>query len=673
MGVSVAEDLVNVTIDGVPVSVPKGTLIVEAAKRAGVDVPVFCYHPKLTPVGACRICLVQIEPTPRLQTACTTPVGPGMVINTANGLARAGRESVLEFMLANHPLDCPICDKGGECPLQNITFAWGLGTSRFREEKRHLNKRYPLSDRIVLDRERCIMCLRCTRFQAEIVGDPSLVVLDRADHSEIGVADGQSFDSIFSGNTIELCPVGALTSRQYRFRARPWDLDLTASICGGCAIGCNVTLSTRDGNLLRMSSRDNPAVDDGWLCDYGRFGQVGATREDRLTTPLVRRGNALVPVTWDEALTEAATRLSAIRSTAGPAAIGGIASPTVPNEALFLFNRLMRDVLGTGNVDHYPRAPLPANASGNGAAPDTSSFVGGIADLETAEVVVLVGVNPIAEVPVLHLRLRKAAARGAKLVVIHAQAHDTNLIADATTVMQPPARREGDLLCALAAAVSGATAPAVAEVEAADVARVAEQWQAATRRMILIDPTLLTDPDVVAAVASLAPSGGGPVVSMANGRGALDLAILPGTGADAVAMLDGSVAVRGLVVLDGDPPVDHAETLVVFAHHLTAAAQQADVVFPIAMATEEDGTMTNLAGRVQRLRRGPALPGDVVPAWFAVKELARALGQPIAVATPEQVWEAIRQNVPAYAAVTEDELNGVTPARIQTIEREVAR
>lgn len=665
-----AENLVELTIDGIPVAVPKGTLIVEAAKQAGVDIPVFCYHPKLTPVGACRICLVQIEPTPRLQTACTTPVGPGMVINTANALARSGRESVLEFMLSNHPLDCPVCDKGGECPLQNITFAWGLGTSRFKEEKRHLNKRYPLSDRIVLDRERCIMCLRCTRFQDEIVGDPSLVVLDRADHSEIGVADGQSFDSIFSGNTIELCPVGALTSRQYRFRARPWDLNLTASVCGGCAMGCNVTLSTRDGNLLRMSSRDNPAVDDGWLCDYGRFGQVGATREDRVTTPFVRRGDALVPVTWDEALTEAATRLTAIRTAAGPRAIGGIASPTVSNEALFLFKRLMRDVLGTDNVDHYPRAPLPA---GGERVPGSNGFVGGIADIDTAEVIMLVGVNPIAEVPVLHLRLRKAAQRGAKLVVVHANAADTGLMTDATTIIQPPARREGEVLRVLAAAVNNAEVPAFAAVDSVDMMLVAEQWKAATRRVLLIDPTLLADPEIVAAVAALAPTGGGPVVSTANGCGALDLGILPGDGADAVTMLNGTAAIRGLIVLDGDPPVDHAETLIVFAHHLTAAAQQADVVLPIAAATEEDGTMTNITGRVQRLRRGPALPGDAAPAWFAVNELARALGQPIPVTTPEQVWEAICQTVPAYANITEDELNGVTPAHIQTIEREVAR
>ena len=658
-----AEELVEVTIDGVKVSVPKGTLIVEAAKQAGVDIPVFCYHPKLTPVGACRICLVQIEPTPRLQTACTTPVAPNMVINTANELARGGRESVLEFMLANHPLDCPICDKGGECPLQNITFAWGLGTSRFREEKRHLAKRYPLSERIVLDRERCIMCLRCTRFQEEIAGDPSLVVLERADHSEIGVAEGMTFDSIFSGNTIELCPVGALTSRQYRFRARPWDLDLTASVCGGCAMGCNVTLSVRDGDLLRVSSRDNPAVDNGWLCDYGRFGQVGATRENRVTTPLVRHGDALVPATWDEALAEAARRLSAIRDTHGAAAIGGVASPTVPNEALFLFNRLMRDVIGTGNVDHYPRPPFPARKD--------IGFNGAIADIDSAQMILVVGVDPIAEVPVLHLRLRKAAQQGAHLALVHV--NPTGLIDEATTVIRPAVRGEGDVLCTLAAAVGNMDVPHAEGIASVDLMILAEQWKAAERRMLLIDPALLADPAVADAVAALMPASGGPVVSTANGRGAIDLAVFPTEGgADAAAMLGGAANVRGLVVLGGDPPVDRAETLVVFASHRTAAAQQADIVLPIATATEEDGTLTNFAGRVQRLRRGPALPGSAEPAWFAVKELAHALGQPMPVTAPEQVWDAIQTTVPVYTHVTEDELNGVTPPLIQTIEREVA-
>ena len=651
-----ADELVELTIDGVAVAVPKGTLIVEAARQAGIDIPVFCYHPKLAPVGACRICLVQIEPTPRLTTACTTPVGPGMVIHTQNDLARGGRESVLEFMLANHPLDCPICDKGGECPLQNITFAWGLGTSRFREEKRHLDKRYPLSDRIVLDRERCIMCFRCTRFQDEIAGDPSLVALQRGDESEIGVAEGRAFDSIFSGNTIELCPVGALTSRQYRFRARPWDLDLTASVCGGCAMGCNVTLSARDGELLRMSSRDNPAVDDGWLCDYGRFGQVGATREGRLTTPMVRRNGALVPATWDEALTEAADRLRAIKAAHGADAVGGIASPTVPNEALYLFARLLRDGIGTGNVDHAPRPPAPARAD--------LGFRGDVADLDTADVILLAGVDPIREVPVLHLRLRKAAKRGAAVVLIHGEPEQFT-VQEATTWLRTAPRAEGGAVRALAAAVSGAAADA-------DIAAIAERWRTAERRMLLVHPALLADAATADAVAALLPAAGGPVVETANGRGALDLGILPAAGAqDAAAMAAGGA--RGLIVLGGEPPVDRAETVIVFAHHASAATAQADVVFPIAMPTEEEGTLTNIAGRVQRLRRGAALPGTAEPAWYAVAQLARALGAPLPVTAPEQVWDAIQAAVPAYAGVSEAQLNGATPARIQTVEREVAR
>jgi NADH dehydrogenase/NADH:ubiquinone oxidoreductase subunit G len=246
-------------------------------------------------------------------------------------------------------------------------------------------------------------------------------------------------------------------------------------------------------------------------------------------------------------------------------------------------------------------------------------------------------------------------------------------VQEATTWVQPTARGEGAIIVALAALVQGAKAPDAEMVTPVDLGAIAEQWQATERRMLFIDPALLADPTVAEAVAALMPAAGGPVVSAANGRGAIDLNVLPTGGADAAAMLGGSAGVRGLIVLGGDPPVDRAETLIIFASHPTAAAQQADVVFPIAVATEEDGTLTNFAGRVQRLRRGPALPGSVEPAWVAVKELARALGQPMPVSAPEQIWEAIQRNVPAYADVTEDELNGVTPPRIQTIEREVAR
>src|SRR5919206_2793544 len=299
-------DLVTLTIDGREVKAPKGTLVVEAAKTVGIEIPIFCYHPKLKPVGACRMCLVEIEKMPRLQTACTTPVADGMVVRSNSPGAIAAQNGVIELLLANHPLDCPICDKGGECPLQDNAFKYGLGYSRMTEEKRHLDKAFPLSDRIVLDRERCIMCYRCVRFQSEIAGDEALAAVDRGGESEIGVLEGDSFDSPFSGNTIELCPVGALTSRQYRFKARPWDLQRTQSICAGCAVGCGIEIHARDGQILRLWGRDVREVNDSWLCDYGRFDTLPALPEKRLTQPLVRQGGTLQPATWDAAYARAA-------------------------------------------------------------------------------------------------------------------------------------------------------------------------------------------------------------------------------------------------------------------------------------------------------------------------------------------------------------------------------
>jgi NADH-quinone oxidoreductase subunit G len=363
-------------------------------------------------------------------------------------------------------------------------------------------------------------------------------------------------------------------------------------------------------------------------------------------------------------LTEAASRLTALKAAHGADAIAGIANPTMTNEALYLFRLLMRDVIGSGALDHYPRPALPARAD--------LGFRGDIADIDTADVIVLAGTDPIAEVPVLHLRLRKAVQRGAKVVLIHS---DPNAFTakEATTWMQPAPRGEGDVLRVLAAVLDGAEAEEVAGIPPADLTALAEQWVGATKPMLLANPAMLADAATASAVAALQPTAGGPVLSQPNGRGALDLGILPADGgADAAAIL-GDTGPRGLIVLGGEPPVDRAEALIVFASHLNAAAQQADVVLPIAVPTEEDGTLTNFAGRVQRLRRGPERPGTAEPAWYAVKELARALGTPMPVSSSEQVWDAIQSAVPAYADVTETELNGATPARIQTIEREVAR
>ncbi|HVA23830.1 MAG TPA: 2Fe-2S iron-sulfur cluster-binding protein [Chloroflexota bacterium] len=384
------EPAVTVIIDGCELQVPKGTLVVEAAKLAGIEIPVFCYHPKLKPVGACRMCLVDIEKMPRLQTACTTPVAEGMIVHSRNDKAQAAQKGVIEMLLANHPLDCPICDKGGECPLQDNTFKYGLGTSRFVEPKRKLAKALPLSDRIVLDRERCIMCYRCVRFQDEIAGDQALSAIDRAGASQIGVLEGETFDSPFSGNTVDLCPVGALLSRQYRFRARPWDLQRTPSVCVGCAVGCNVELHARDQALQRMVPRENMAINNEWLCDHGRFDTLPLGIE-RLRQPRVNGATA----SWEEALRAAALLLR-------EPSVEVVASPSLTNEAL---NAARSVAAGLG----APLGVWPAK---------TGRVRGTIEDLIASRTIVLLDLDVWSELPVLALRIREALTQGAKLYFV---------------------------------------------------------------------------------------------------------------------------------------------------------------------------------------------------------------------------------------------------------------
>ena len=406
-------DLVKVTIDGREVMVPKGTLITEAAKQAGVDIPVFCYHEKMHPVGACRMCLVEIEKVPRLQTACTTPVTDGMVVRTNTPTVEKARKGVLEFLLCNHPLDCPVCDKGGECPLQDTTFRYGSDRSRYVEEKRHFVKPTRLSPLIVQDRERCIMCTRCVRFLREVAGDESLTLLERGARSEVGVAPGRTFDSPFSGNTIELCPVGALTSAKFRFRARSWELKKVPSLCSQCSVGCNIKVESRNGEVLRITSRENGDVDEGWLCDRGRFTYQFVNDPKRLTRPLVRKGGKLVPASWEEAVDTVFRRLRQLKLAVGGERLGGIISPRSTNEELYLFQKLFRGLLQSNNIDHgmhgdYSRPEIGLDASS-----------GSIVGLESAEVILVAGANVYEQQPVLYLRLRKAATKqGARLIVM---------------------------------------------------------------------------------------------------------------------------------------------------------------------------------------------------------------------------------------------------------------
>src|SRR5687767_5787730 len=342
---------INFVVDGVEVPAEEGTMLVDAAKHGDVEIPVFCYEPKLgPPVGACRMCLVEIEGTPKLQTACSTPVRDGMIVYTLTEQVKEAQSAVVEFLLVNHPLDCPVCDKGGECPLQDIAMGWGPGRSRFSDPKRHFQKPIPLSPLVRIDRERCILCYRCVRFSQEVAEDEQLQLIDRGAASYVGTFDDRPYIAPFHGNVIELCPVGALTSEAYRFRARPWDIEDAGSVCTLCPSQCNVKFTVRDEQVRRVLARDNAEVDDGWLCDKGRFGYQMINSPDRLTEPMIREGGNVRPASWPEAVEAAAKGLRAHRERT--AALAGAGTS---NEEGYLIQRIVRGALGSPNVDSRPR------------------------------------------------------------------------------------------------------------------------------------------------------------------------------------------------------------------------------------------------------------------------------------------------------------------------------
>src|SRR5687768_1443370 len=374
---------VTFTIDGREVTAPENIMLVDGAKHGDVEIPVFCYEKKLgAPVGACRMCMVEVEGIPKLQTSCSTPVKDGMVVHTQTDRVKDAQNAVVEFLLVNHPLDCPVCDKGGECPLQDISFGWGAGRSRFIEPKRHFKKPLELSPLVAIDRERCILCYRCVRFSQEVAEDYQLVFLDRGDHTFVGTHDGRPYVAPFSGNIIELCPVGALTSTAYRFRARPWDIEGSGSVCTMCPAQCNVELTLRDdAKVVRVLARDNEEVDDGWLCDKGRFGYQSFGSKGRLTAPMVRDGGFLRPVSWERALSGAAAALerSGERTVA---MVGGRAT----NEEGFLVQRLLREGLGSSHVDSRAAGRLSGSHARALARPDLSARV---SDIDHADAILV--------------------------------------------------------------------------------------------------------------------------------------------------------------------------------------------------------------------------------------------------------------------------------------------
>ena len=398
-------ELFTVTVDDRQVEVPKGTGLVEAAQAAGIEIPVFCYEPRLgPPVGACRMCLVEIEGMPKLQAGCTLTVTDGMIIKTSATSAKAaeGQEATLEFILVNHPLDCPVCDKGGECPLQDLTFRYGPGNTRMSFAKLTVDKPIPVSPLIALDRERCILCYRCTRFSEDVAEDGQLIARNRGARTEIATFEDEPYRSPFSGNVVELCPVGALTSTLYRFDARPWDIQNVPTVCTGCAVGCNTSATIREGKVKRILSRNHPEVDRGWLCDKGRYSYPHLRAEDRITTPLRRGKKGLEEVSWDEALDSAEEML---RESAGSIVTAFSGSETT--EIAYALGRLLRGGLAAHS------AVLPEATSDA-----LEAFRLSLSGIAEAEIVVVVGDEPVVErAPIVDLWIREARRRGAEIVV----------------------------------------------------------------------------------------------------------------------------------------------------------------------------------------------------------------------------------------------------------------
>ena len=400
-------DVVTVTVDGRPVEVVKGMGLVETAAAAGIEIPVFCYEPRLGPaVGACRMCLVEVEGLPKLQAGCTLTAQDGMVVRTAETSAKAaeGQNATLEFILVNHPLDCPVCDKGGECPLQDLTFRYGPGRTRMTFPKQTFDKPIPISPTIALDRERCILCYRCTRFSSDVAEDEQLVAINRGTHSLIATFEDEPYRAPFSGNVIELCPVGALTSTQYRFEARPWEIQNVPTVCGLCPVGCNVSATTREGKVKRIVSRNHPEVDGGWLCDKGRFSFPHLYASDRVREPLAReRRQGFEPVSWDAALDRAEALLRGAQGRIVTALSG---SETV--EQAYALARLLREGLGAHSA---------VLAESTSAALD--AFRLPLSALAEAELVVVVGDDAVADrAPLVDLWLKQAVRNGAELITI---------------------------------------------------------------------------------------------------------------------------------------------------------------------------------------------------------------------------------------------------------------
>jgi NADH-quinone oxidoreductase subunit G len=710
MTVEATQGTVTVTIDGFEIRVPKGTLVIRAAELLGIQIPRFCDHPLLDRIGACRQCLVEVEGQRKPMASCTIDCAEGMVVRTqlTSAVAEKAQRGVMELLLINHPLDCPMCDKGGECPLQNQAMSSGQGETRFAEEKRTFAKPVAISTQVLLDRERCISCTRCVRTSEEIAGDAFIDFIDRGPAQMIGTAEGKPFDSYFSGNTVQVCPVGALTGAAYRFRSRPFDLVSVPSVCEHCASGCRQRTDVRRGRVLRRLAGEDPAVNEEWNCDKGRWAFTYTTQPDRLTTPLIRDENGmLVPASWPHALAVAAAGLAAARDTdpATQAAHGAgvLAGGRLTLEDAYAYAKFARVALDTNDVDMRAR-PHSAEEEQFLAGSVAGRGIGvSYADLEQAPAVLLAGFEPEDESPIVFLRLRKAVRRhGQRVFSIAALASPglTKLSGQLLTTMPGD---EASVLTRLAA--GGDDPPQPPPAHGGNLPPIPPLWSQAAQALgepgavILAGERLAELPGALAAVARLAVASGARlawVPRRAGERGAVEAGALPGLlpigrpvtdpaaraevarawgksslpgtpGRDTTAMLaaalDGEL---GALVVAGVDPADLPDPaaalqaiemcpfVVSLELRASAVTDRADVVFPVAAVAEKAGTFVNWEGRggsFEAALRVPEVRTDLYVLGAIADQMDIHLGLPDAAAARAELaaigtWRGTRQEFP---------------------------
>ncbi|MBS0567317.1 MAG: NADH-quinone oxidoreductase subunit G [Proteobacteria bacterium] len=636
-------DFVNIEIDGKALQVPKNSMIIAGADKAGIPIPRFCYHEKLPIAANCRMCMVEVEmggkPMPKPQPACATPVAEGMKIRTASQKALSAQRNVMEFLLINHPLDCPICDQGGECELQDLSMGYGRSVSRFVERKRVVPDE-DLGPLIETEMTRCIQCTRCVRFMTEVAGSPELGGMGRGEHLEIGTYIGKTIDSELGGNIIDVCPVGALTNKVFRFRARPWELIARESIGYHDALASNLWLHTRRGEVLRTVPRDNEAINECWLSDRDRYSHQGLYADDRATKPLVRKNGELVETSWEEAIAFAADGLKKCGTD-----VGALVAPYVSSEEGHLLAQIVRG-LGSDNIDHRLRVADFADGGPAGA-----TFEMPVAQIEKAKAILLIGSNPRHEMPLLGHRIRKAWKAGAKVFAVNALDYDFNFdfnLGGKFIVL--PSQLVGELAALVAAAREGGASVPANVAAVVDAAKPTDAHRAAVKALCeASDSVLIFGNDAVhqaqasllrALAKALAQATDSSFNELADGANAVGLARVGAqpraNGRNAAALL--AQPTKALISYhlgaeDTSSPAayDIARDNAPFAVYIGAFAcngvkRTAQVVLPVGLPPEVDGSYVNVDGFVQTVAAGAKLSGDARPGWKVLRALGAALG-----------------------------------------------